>query len=105
VYAPLLYTSYTLTNLPLAAGLPPEPVISGSTATVSNAVYALNVRSGPGVTYAPITAIVRGQRVSLIGRNAASTWIKVKLDDGRQGWSSAAYLVSSSSFASLPIVN
>ncbi len=105
VYAPLLQTSYQIANLPLASGLTPTPVSSGPTATVSYAVYALNVRSGPGITFAPITAIIQGQRVNLIGRNAAGTWIKVQLADGRQGWSSATYLVSSTGFADLLIMN
>ncbi|MCA9922194.1 MAG: SH3 domain-containing protein [Anaerolineales bacterium] len=105
VYAPLLFTTDPIANLPPATGISPDPVSSGPIATVSNAVYALNVRSGPGVTFEPITAIVRGQQVNLIGRNAAVTWIKVQLADGRQGWSSATYLVSSTGFATLPVTN
>lgn len=105
VYAPLLQSTYSLANLPLAAGLVSETVSNSGTATISDAIYALNVRSGPGIEFAPFTTIVRGQRVSLVGRNAAATWIKVQLADGRQGWSSAAFLVSSTSFTSLPVTN
>lgn len=102
VYAPLLQTNHPIANLPL---LSTEPVNNGPTATVSNAVYALNVRSGPGATYDPIAAILRGQRVNLIGRNAAGTWIKIQIADGRQGWSSAAYLVNTAGFSGLPVTN
>jgi len=105
VYAPLLLPSVAISTLPLSASSSPTPAPTGPTATISNAVYALNVRSGPGITFAPITAIVRGQSVELIGRNVGSTWIKVKLADGRVGWSSATYLVSSTGFALLPVTN
>lgn len=105
VYAPLLQTSYPIANLPLASGLTPAPVITGPTATVSNAIYALNVRSGPGTSFTAFTAIVQGQRVEVVGRNATSSWIKIRLADGRLGWSSAAYLISSTGFSSLPVTN
>jgi uncharacterized protein YraI len=107
VYAPLLQTSFTLSNLPVAQGLSttPPPATSGPTATVSNAIYALNVRSGPGVSFNAITAIQRGTQVTLIGRNTFSTWLKIRLPNGTEGWSSATYLNTSYSISSLPVAN
>ncbi|KAA3664551.1 MAG: hypothetical protein DWQ04_05135 [Chloroflexi bacterium] len=105
VYAPLLQPSVPIANLPLISAAPPASTATGPTATISNAVYALNVRSGPGITFTTITSIVRGQSVEMVGRNIDSSWIKVKLADGRVGWSSATYLVSSTGFASLPVTN
>lgn len=104
VYAPLIQTSVPIGNLPLADGTVSDPQV-GPTATVSNAVNALYVRSGPGSTFDPITSIVRGQQVRLIGRNQAGTWIKIQLADGRQGWSSTNYLVSSGGFSGLPVTS
>jgi uncharacterized protein YraI len=83
----------------------PPPATSGPTATVSNAIYALNVRSGPGVSFNAITAIQRGTQVTLIGRNTFSTWLKIRLPNGTEGWSSATYLNTSYSISSLPVAN
>ena len=107
VYAPLLQTSFTLNNLPVGQGLPttPPPAPSGPTATVSNAIYALNVRSGPGVAFNPITAIQRGTQVTLIGRNTFSTWLKIRLPNGTEGWSSASYLNTNYNISSLPVAS
>jgi uncharacterized protein YraI len=105
VYAPLLQTSIPIANLPVAGGTGGSPNGSGPTATLSNAAYVLNVRSGPGTNFESIAKILRGQQVRMLGRNASSTWIKVQLEDGRQGWSSAAYLVSTTPFANLPVVS
>lgn len=105
VYAPLLQASPAVSSLPIANSLPVAPTPTGATAVVSNAVYALNVRSGPGTTFAPITAIVRGQTVELIGRNSFNTWLKIRLPSGTEGWSSAAYLNTSYNINNLPISN
>jgi uncharacterized protein YraI len=105
VYAPLLQTSIPIANLPVAGGTGGSPNGSGPNATLSNAAYVLNVRSGPGTNFESIAKILRGQQVRMLGRNASSTWIKVQLEDGRQGWSSAAYLVSTTPFANLPVVS
>jgi uncharacterized protein YraI len=105
VYAPLLQTSVPISSLPLAGGSGGNPNGSAPTATLSNAAYVLNVRSGPGTNFEPVAKILRGQQVHMLGRNASGTWIKVQLEDGRQGWSSAAYLVSNMPFANLPVVS
>jgi uncharacterized protein YgiM (DUF1202 family) len=105
VYAPLLQTSYALSNLPIGQGLPSTPAPSGPTATVSNAVYALNVRSGPGVSFGVVTAIQRTTQVTLIGRNTFSTWLKVRLSNGTEGWSSATYLTTTYNISNLPVAN
>jgi uncharacterized protein YraI len=105
VYAPLLQTTYTLTSLPLAQGLPTTPAPSGPVATVSTAVYALNVRSGPGVSFAPITAVQRTTQVSLIGRDTFSTWLKIRLPNGTEGWASATYLTTTYTVSNLPVAN
>jgi SH3-like domain-containing protein len=105
VSAPLLQTSVPIAGLPLAAGTGSGSDGSGPTATLSNAAYVLNVRSGPGINFESVAKIQRGEQVRLLGRNAASSWIKVQLADGRQGWASGAYLMSSTPFAGLPIVS
>lgn len=63
------------------------------TATVT--VFALNVRDGPGVSYAVIDWLRQGETVPLAGlRNADASWVQVVLASGRTGWVSAKYLQS-----------
>jgi uncharacterized protein YraI len=103
VYAPLLQTSVPVASLPVVSGETTPPVPSGPTAVVSNAVYTLNVRSGPGVNFEPITTIGRGQIVELLGRDRSGAWLHIRLPNGTVGWSSARYLVTTYPLGNLPI--
>jgi SH3-like domain-containing protein len=47
---------------------------------------ALNVRSGPSTAFAVLTTIPNGTEMTVLGRNAANTWINVQLEDGTEGW-------------------
>jgi uncharacterized protein YgiM (DUF1202 family) len=49
----------------------------------------VNVREGPGRTFPPIASLPPGTIVQITGRNGDGTWLKVKLDDGTEGWVSA----------------
>ncbi|WP_406678661.1 N-acetylmuramoyl-L-alanine amidase [Neomoorella carbonis] len=49
----------------------------------------VNIRSGPGLDYNIIDVFPRGTVLGLLGE--ASGWYRVQLNDGRQGWVSAAY--------------
>ncbi len=105
-----LWTSVPVNNLPVWQGTVPNtggsttPNTSEPAGTVVNASY-LNVRTGPGTTYGVLTAMPRGTVVSLLGRNAAATWAKVRLVDGTIGWMSGAYLLESVPIGTLPIVS
>lgn len=103
VYAPLLQTSIPVANLPVVSGETAPPAPSGPTAVVTNAIYTLNVRSGPGANFEPITTIGRGQAVELLGRDRSSAWLNIRLPDGTTGWSSARYLVTNYPLGNLPI--
>jgi uncharacterized protein YraI len=77
---------------------------TGGAPMASVTTYYLNVRQGPGLGYAIISRLTRGQMVQLVGfRNANATWVKVNLPDGRQGWSYAGYLQSSVPISSLAV--
>lgn len=104
VYASLLQMSAPLGSLPVVSGdasQPPEA--TGQTATVSNAIYTLNVRSGPGTNFEPIATVSRGQIVELLGRDSSSTWLNIRTPGGVVGWSSARYLDTSYPLSSLPV--
>ncbi len=91
-------TAYPLRNLPLEGGSG-GPV--GITATVTS--YALNVRSGPGIGYARLTSIPRGTLMTLLARTADSSWVKVLLANGVQGWVNTGYIAPSAPITSLPV--
>lgn len=95
-------TSIPVGNLtPITGTTPPPP--AGAVGTVNTG--ALNVRTGPDVAHPTITTISNGTTVTLLARNAASTWVKVILRDGRQGWVNAGFLILNVPIGSLPVTN
>lgn len=101
---PYLSTNVVIANLPVWQGSVPTPGTSvpGPTATIIT-VYYLNMRSGPDVSFGVVKAMPNGTLMTLLGRNAASTWAQVKLADGTVGWMSARYLSTSVPLSNLPI--
>jgi uncharacterized protein YraI len=98
-----------LLALGLVAGmvLVPTAAAQGDGGTrLSVLVEALNVRAGPGVTYAVIGLLVGGDEVAVTGQHVASGWWQVRLDDGRLGWVSggAAYVQVSGDTGGVPEV-
>lgn len=98
VNANFITTSYPIGTLPNTSG----SYVAQPTATVT--ASHLNVRYGPGVGFAAFTVINQGQQVQLIGRDATSTWVKVRLPGGGEGWVNAKYLATSVPVSSLPFV-
>lgn len=45
-----------------------------------------NLRSGPGTDYPKLALLGAGERVTIIGRNAEATWVRVRTGDGLTGW-------------------
>ncbi len=103
VYAPLLQMSVPVASLPIVTGEASLPASSVPLAMVSNAIYTLNVRSGPGITFEPITTISRGQIVELLGRDSSSAWLKIRTQSNVEGWSSARYLDTTYPLSNLPV--
>lgn len=81
--------------------LPPPSTQPGATVITG----ALNVRTGPGVGFPSFTQITNGATVTLLGRNAAATWVKVALRDGRQGWVNVHFLSTNVPVSSLPVLS
>ena len=53
---------------------------------------ALNLRSGPGVAYEPITIINKGEIVGVLGRRGLGVWVRVRLNSGLEGWVNSSLL-------------
>ncbi len=98
VNATLLSTSTTISTLTLLTDVPDLNAV----ATV--ATGALNVRSGPGVTYSVLTNISMGQSVGLLGRAGDNVWVKVRLSTGQEGWVNSSLITPNVSISSLPLV-
>ena len=100
-------TTTTTTPAPTSTSTPTPTAtaVSGAAATVVTG--ALNVRSGPSLAYGPVAVINQGTVVSLIGRNADSSWAKIRLSNGTEGWVNAdgAYIAPNVSISSLPVVD
>ncbi len=98
VNASLLNSNVAINTLPV------ENVQTISTSGVVNTA-ALNVRTGPGISYGVTAVVYQGQGVALIGRNADSSWVKVRLTNGTVGWVNSAYIQTTTTLNSLPITN
>ncbi len=80
---------------PTATPAPP-PVAPKPTVTVD-----ANLRSGPGTTFETIGGTVTGQEITIVGRNADSSWLR--LDNG--GWVFAALVANLPDLNTVPVVN
>jgi len=96
-------SSYLQINVPVQS-LPvvitdesPSPV-----GVVNTAV--LNVRSGPGTSFAVIAKLNGGDTVALLGRNLSASWLFIQAANNVQGWVNGSYLVTNVSVSSLPVV-
>lgn len=98
VNAGLITANVTISSLPVAtSSATPAPAAVVGTG-------ALNVRSGPGVGYAVTSATYLGHTVTLLGRNADATWVKIRLASGHEGWVNASYLQANVAINSLGVV-
>ncbi|MFQ3535715.1 MAG: SH3 domain-containing protein [Aggregatilineales bacterium] len=67
-------------------------------------VNNLNLRRGDSTATEVITKLSLGERLSVLGRNASSTWYRVQRADGQIGWVSAQYIIPDGDCANAPIV-
>jgi uncharacterized protein YgiM (DUF1202 family) len=81
---------------PMAREMPSEPraVVTHET---------LNVRAGPGTSYAKVGVLQQGDEVKVTGRNGAGTWLAITTADGTEGWVYADYTSPDTAIKSLPI--
>ncbi len=100
VNASYIIPNVAIASLPIADTTVPAPTGSGTVAT-----GALNIRTGPGVGYAVVTAVNQGTVVTLLGRNGDSSWVKVRLSNGTQGWANASLLTVNIAVSSLPVLD
>ncbi len=102
VSAAYIYSPANLFNLPVVDGS--SPPLGGMALGYVN-VPNLNVRNGPGYNYPIIDRLTWNSWVTLVGRNAASSWLQIYLADAnRNGWVSAPYISTTYPLNQLPVV-
>ncbi len=94
-------SSATISNLPVIES-PAEP--NPAVPVAPNAL--LSLRSGPSLSDSVVGSVFQGQQVQAIGRNADSTWVKLKvLETGLEGWISIAFIQLSTPIENLPVMD
>lgn len=81
----------SLGSLPAVLAATPIYSYQASTETIQLQIArpSINLRSGPGTNYAVVGNARQGQQFPVIGRNAAGTWYKITLADGKEAWVAA----------------
>jgi uncharacterized protein YraI len=97
----LLSVLIVLVVLVTGLGMAQTAFAQAPTGTVNTG--ALNIRSGPGVSYGVITYVYRNTVLSLLSRNADTSWVKVATSTGVQGWVNARYILTSYPLSGLPV--
>lgn len=83
------------------ATAPPTP--DGAASIIATFTQAANVRSGPGLVFAPpIGSFAAGQTTAVLARSPADTWYRVVYGTG-EGWVSSALVTLSGSSEALPV--
>ena len=87
----------------LLVGLMPVRSVSAQAPMATVNTGALHLRSGPGVSYTVVFSVYRGTALTLLARNADTSWLKVALDNGVQGWVSRPYVYTVYPLGNLPV--
>ena len=98
-----------LTNTPQPSATPrpintPVPTATPSISAVVITQLA-NIRSGPGTSFNAVGALAQDEVVVVVGRNADSSWVKMKTQKGTLGWVFAELLKVPGSMEDLPVLS
>jgi hypothetical protein len=85
-----------------AADTVPGSALPGVTVTVDTA--GLNLRSGPGTNYPPVTTYPKGTQLQALGKDSTATWLQVRHPMGTTGWMSVRFLKLSVPLDNVPVV-
>lgn len=84
-----------------------QPVKASSTATLTGKVLVarLRLRDGASIRGKILSVLTRNTMLTVIGRSARSTWLKVQTSTGMVGWVSTAFVrLSGGKLSMLPAV-
>jgi Tol biopolymer transport system component len=84
----------TSTPAPVAPTSTPMPLATATRRPVSplaeSLVAGLNIRSGPGSSYAVVGSAAQGQQFPVRGQSGSCAWLQIVLEDGSEGWISGS---------------
>ncbi|MCP4417124.1 MAG: SH3 domain-containing protein [Chloroflexi bacterium] len=63
-----------------------DPNTASGTPQLRVVLSSVNVRSGPGTNYPPISALLKDSVVNVIAKNKNGSWFLIELPGGSQGW-------------------
>ncbi|MBE2197746.1 MAG: SH3 domain-containing protein [Anaerolinea sp.] len=63
-----------------------DPNLAGGTPQLRVTASSVNVRSGPGINYPPITTLRQDAVVVVAAKNQNGTWFLIELPGGARGW-------------------
>ena len=94
--APTATFTPTATAMPSSTPPPsdsPTPTLTPTLYGIFNANQRINVRCGPGTSFAVIDALSPGTSANIIEQDEATGWYHIQLDAETTGWVSAALLL------------
>jgi hypothetical protein len=102
-----LYTDlpYDISDLPdVSLSWQPAPTanLANGPVTVTRSSFLAKLYPQPNILSEPITTLPEAEPVAVSGRNHFSTWVKVRLNDGAEGWVSILYIAADFAINSLP---
>lgn len=86
--------AFPAAQAPAYAATTPQAVVSAD---------ALNVRSGPGTTFAVIDVVHSGDELPITGQSGTG-WLRVTLSSGSTGWINGTYVVVSGDLSNAPVL-
>jgi hypothetical protein len=105
---PLAITALATATLEIDPQDTPNPTVTAAPVAVRAEVLTagLNVREGPGVSYASIGTVTQGDMLDISGVSANGNWLRIATADGTTGWISgqATYTRLLGSLKDVPIV-
>lgn len=91
-----------LGDVRLANTVPPAEARPTVTPIDVQTTAGVNLRDGPGTTFAIVGGAILGQTLAAIGRDAAGTWLQVGVN-GSRAWVSAEFVTAPDAVAGLPV--
>ncbi len=90
-----------------AAATPTSPPSAAAPAAAPMAVGRfdyVNLRAGPGQSYAVVGQLVKGESCPVVGRNASGSWLQLRCSDTLTGWLETTVVEVQGSLADVPVV-
>ncbi len=85
------------------SSLDPTSGVAGGPICTVHPTTALSLRAGPGTNYRLLATLKTGEALSVIGRNAESSWYQVKRSDTTVGWVSVSFTTADGDCGKAPV--